>query len=145
MSQGVEIRGSFVTVPLALRGCEPLGLLQESLGPFGPKVFPGVSPRVSRKRGVSEGVSDGVSPGPFGPRAPECPKSVPRVSPECQKGVPGHSGDTLGTPFCTLRSPGPEGPRRHPVRHSLGHPPFSGHSRGHSGEHFGPEGPERLL
>ena len=34
-----------------------------------------------------------MSPGPFGARAPECPKSVPRVSPECQKGVP----DTPGT------------------------------------------------
>ena len=35
------------------------------------------------------GVSFGVSLGPFGPRAPECPRSVPGVSPECQKG---HSG-----------------------------------------------------
>ena len=58
-------------------------------GPSGPK-----SPReCPRKRGVSEGVSDGVPPGSFGPRAPKCAKSVPRVSPECQRGVP----DTPGT------------------------------------------------
>ena len=56
--------------------------------------------------------------GPSGPRAPECSKGVPRGSPECQKGVWGRSRDT----FWTLRSPGPEGPRRHPV----GHPRFSG-------------------
>ena len=74
--------------------------------------------------------------------SPECPKSVPRVSPECQKGVPdtpgGHSRDT----FWTLRSPGPQGPLRHPVGHS---PRFRGHSRGTPWESFGPEGPERLL
>ena len=34
-----------------------------------------------------------VFPEPFGPRAPECPTSVPRVSPECS----GHFFDTLGT------------------------------------------------
>ena len=97
-----------------------------------------------RKRGVSEGVSDGVSPGPFGPRTPECPKSDPRVSPECQRGVRtlrGHSRDT----FWTLRSPGPEEPWRHPVGHSLGHPPFAGTLSGTLREHFGPKGPERLL
>ena len=69
--------------------CKSPGLLQESLG---------------------------VSLEPFGPRAPKCPKSVPRVSPECQKGVRiprGHSRDT----FWTLRSPGPEGPQRHPEGH----------------------------
>ena len=59
-------------------------------------------------------------------------KSVPRVSPECQKGVP----DTLGTHF-GLWGPGLEGPRRHPVRHSLELSPFSGTFRGH----FGPKGP----
>ena len=60
------------------------------------------------------------------------------VSPECQKRCPGHSGKSRDT-FWTLWSPGPEGPRRHPVRHSLGHPPFSGtgHSRGHSGNRSG--------
>ena len=34
--------------------------------------------------------------GPSGPRAPECPKSVPRVSPECQKGVPDIPGTLSG-------------------------------------------------
>ena len=84
---------------------------------------PGVSPRVSPKMGgVRRSVRRGVA---FGPRAPECPKSVPRVPPECQKGVrtlQGHSRDT----FWTLRCSGPEGPRGHPVGHSVGHPPFSG-------------------
>ena len=91
----------------------------------GPKC-PGECPQeCPRKRGVSDGVSDGVSLGPFGPQAPECPKSVPRVSPEClghlSQTLRGHSRDT----FWTLRSPGPEGPQRHPG-HSVGHPPFSG-------------------
>ena len=66
------------------------------------------------------GVSLGVSLGPFGPRAPESPESVPRVSRECQKGVRalrGHSRDTLGDTFW-IRSPGPEGPQRHPEEHS---------------------------
>ena len=69
-----------------------------------------VSPRVSPKTGVSDGVSHGVSPGPFGPRAPECPKSVPRVSPEC----PGHLFDTLGTPFGHSGAGGPKGPKDTP-------------------------------
>ena len=64
--------------------CELPGLLQESLGPFGPEVSGECPQECPRKRGVFEGVSDGVSPGPFRPRAPECPKSVPRVSPECR-------------------------------------------------------------
>ena len=71
---------------------------------------PGVSDRVSPKIRVSEGVSGGVSRGPSGPRAPECPKGVPRVSPEC----PGHlvdTPDTLGTPFGHSGARGPEGPR----------------------------------
>ena len=75
----------------------------------------GVS-RALRARSVP-GVSLKMSLGPFGPRAPECPESVPRVSPECQKGVsdtPGHSQDT----FWTLRSPRPESPQRHPEGHS---------------------------
>ena len=70
-----------------------------------------IPPACPRKGGVSEGVSDGVSPGPFGPRAPECPKRVPRVSPEC----PGHLFDTPGTRFghSGARSPkGPGTPRR---------------------------------
>ena len=40
-----------------------------------------------------------MSLGPFAPRALECPKSVPRVSPECQKRCPAPSGDTLGRLF----------------------------------------------
>ena len=97
-----------------------------------PRPATGVS-RALRARSVP-GVSLGVSLGPFEPRAPECPKSVPRVSPECQKGVPtlqGHSRDT----FWTLRSPGPEGPERTP----------RGTPRGTLPGHSGPEGPERLL
>ena len=86
-------------------------------------------------------MSHGVSRGPFWPRAPECPKTVPTVSPGCQEGVRtlrGHSRDT----FWTLRSPGQEGPLTHAVGHSVGYPPFSGTPcRGH----FGPKGPERLL
>ena len=75
-----------------------------------------------------------------------CPESVPRVSKRCA----GHSasGDTLGTlsgHFSTLRSPGPEGRRGHPVGHSLGHPRFQGHSRGHSPGHWARKGPKRLL
>ena len=55
-----------------------------------------------------------MSRGPLWPRAPECPKSVPRVSPECPDTFltpRGHSRDT----FWTLRSPGPEGTSRHSV------------------------------
>ena len=49
-------------------------------------------------------------------------------------GLDTHSRDT----FWTLRSPGPEGPRGHPVGHSLGHPPFLGTLSGILREHFGP-------
>ena len=108
--------------------CNPAGLLQESLGPFGPEMSP-ECPRVSecpRKWGVSEGVSDGVSPGPFGPRSVqkvsrECPRSVKKVS----RTHRGHSGDTLKN-FGHSGARGPKGPGGHPVGHSLGHPPFSG-------------------
>ena len=62
-------------------------------GPFGPEVSRGVSDGVSPKIELSERVSGGVSRGPSGPRAPERPKGVPRVSPEC----PGHLFDTPGT------------------------------------------------
>ena len=48
---------------------------------------------VPENRGVSGSASQRVSPGPFESRAPECPKSVPRVSPECL----GHLFDTPGT------------------------------------------------
>ena len=53
----------------------------------------------------------------------ECPRSVKKVS----RTLPEHSRDT----FWTLRSPGPEGPQRHP--------------EGHSRDTSGPKGPERLL
>ena len=91
--------------------------LQESLGPFVPKVSWGGVPDT----GVSEGVSHGVSPGPalFGARlrsvqavSRECPRSVKKVS----RTLWGHSRDTLWT----LRSP------RHPMAHSLEHPRFFG-------------------
>ena len=84
---------SLIILNFRLKACEPPGLLQGSLGPFGPEVSPAVSLRVSPKTGVSKGVSHGVSPGPFGLRARECLKSVPRVSPECL----GHLFDTPGT------------------------------------------------
>ena len=96
--------------------CERPGLLQESLGPFGPEVSPECPRECPRKPGVSEGVSDGVSPGPFGPHAlRSVQKRVPRVSPECQKGVldtPGTlSGHFLDTPERGARR-APETPRR---------------------------------
>ena len=109
-------------------------------GPFGPEVSRGVSERVSPKIGVSEKVSGGVSRRAFGPRAPECPKGVPRVSLECPDTfftLRRHSLDT----FWTLLSLGPEGPPRHSPGHSLGHPDFRGHSLGHSPDTSGPKGP----
>ena len=93
-------------------------------GVFRPEVSPGVSPRVSPKTG-GDTVRGSVRRGVSGARVPECPQSVRRVSPQSA----GHLFDTPGTlwgHFWTLRSPGPEGPRRHPVGHSHGHPPFSG-------------------
>ena len=48
-------------------GCDPVGLLQGSLGPFGPGVSPECPRNPGVSEGVSDGVSDGVSPGPFGP------------------------------------------------------------------------------
>ena len=104
--------------------------------PSGPKC-----PRSVRENGgVSEGVSDGLSPA----RAPECPKSVPRVFPEC----PGHLFDTPGTlsgHFLDTPEPGarsaPETPRRTLPRT----PPVFGDTLGTLRGQFGPEGPERLL
>ena len=84
--------------------CEPPGLPQGSLGPFRPEVSSGVSPRVSSKTGVSEGVSHGESPpGPFGPRARACPKSVPRVSPQCLAHLFGTPRTLSGTFWDTSR------------------------------------------
>ena len=68
-----------------------------------------VSWEVSPKTGVSDGVSHGVFQAPFGPRAPECPKSVPRVSPECLDTFL-TPGDTLGTLFGHFGVRGPKGP-----------------------------------
>ena len=120
--------------------CDPASLLQESLGPFGPEMSRECPRECPRKWGVSERVSDGVFPGPFGPRAPECPKSVPRVSAECQKGVPDTlrtlSGHFLGTlERGARRAPGT------PRRTLLEHPPFSGTLSGTLGDTSGPKGP----
>ena len=93
-----------------------------------PRPATGVS-RALRARSVP-GVSLGVSLGPFAPRVPQCPKSVPRVSPECQKGVP----DTLGTLSGHFLDTPEPGARRAPET-----------PRGTLPGHFGPEGRERLL
>ena len=86
--------------------CNPPDLLQESLGPFGPE--------------VSQECPPGCLQGPSGPGlrsvqkvSRECPRSVKKVS----RTLRFHSRDTLWT----LRSPGPEGPRRHPEGHPKGH------------------------
>ena len=93
-----------------------------------PKVggmFEGVSDGVCE----CEGVSGAVSPRPFGPRPPECPKSVLRVSRSVRHtnfDTPGHSRDT----FWTLRSLGPEGPRAPPRWTLLRTPPVFGDTLG---------------
>ena len=108
------------------------GLLQESLGPFGPEVSQECP--CPRKRGCPRGCLR---------RTQKCPKSVPRVFSEYQKDVRtlrGHSW--LDTP-----EPGGdpvEGLRRHPVGHSFEHC-FRGTRSGTLSGHFGPEGPKRLL
>ena len=81
-----------------------------------------------------------MSPEPFGPRAPECPKSVPRVSPECQKGVPDTPG-TLSGHFGHSGARGPKGSGDTPSDTPSDTPHFWGHSRGHSGDTSGPKGP----
>ena len=58
-------------------------------------------------------------------RARSVPEVSPRVSPK-MGGVRGSVRRGSRDTFWTLWSPGPEGPRGHPVGHSLGHPPFSG-------------------
>ena len=92
--------------------CNAPGLLQESLGPFGPE--------------VSRECLSGCLRGPSGPGlrsvqkvSRECPRSVKKVS----RTLRGHSRVT----FWTLRRPGPEGPQRHP--------------EGHSRDTLGPKGP----
>ena len=73
-------------------------------GPSGPKCPEGVP----ENGGVRGNVRSGVSRD----RAPECPKSVPRVSPECQKGVRDTLGTLsgLGTLFEHSAARGPKGP-----------------------------------
>ena len=83
--------------------CNHPGLLQESLGPFGPE--------------VSRECPSGCLGGPSGPGL----RSVQKVSPECPESVPGvfgHLFDTLGTlwgHFLDTPEPGarraPETPR----------------------------------
>ena len=77
-----------------------------------PRSATGVS-RALQARSVP-GVSLAVSLGPFGPGAPECPKSVPRVFPECQKGVPDTPGTLSGHFFGHSGARGPKGPRDTP-------------------------------
>ena len=80
-----------------------------------PRPATGVS-RALRARSVP-GVSLGVSLGPFGPRAPECPKSVPGVSRECSRSVR-DTFLTLSGHFLDTPEPGaqraPETPRDTP-------------------------------
>ena len=95
--------------------CNPPGLLQESLGPFGPE--------------VPEECPSGCLWGPSGPGpgvSKKCPESVPGVLKRC----PGHSTDTLRTLFghsAAWAQRFPDTPRRTPRGTLLGH--------------FGPEGP----
>ena len=114
--------------------CKHPNQLQESLA----QSVPGVPPKASiPENGVVRGnVPRGVSGALL---------ALQKVSRGYLQSVPdtfltlqGHSRDT----FWTLRSPGPEAPRRHPVGHSLGHPRFSGTL---SGTLFGTLRPERLL
>ena len=84
-------------------------------------------PRVSPENGSVRGSVRGVS-GVLRGRGSGVSKNCPRASLECQT-VP----DTLGT-FCwTLWIPGPSGPWRHAVGHSLEHPVFGRHLRDTSG------------
>ena len=98
-------------------------------------VSTGVSPRECRPGGVRGSVPQGV----LSPRLrsvqkvfQECPQSVKKVSWTLR----GHSGHFWDTP-----EPGFEGPWGGPVGHSLGHPRFWAHSRGHSLWHSSPKGP----
>ena len=69
---------------------------------------PRVSLRVSPQRGCPKECPT-LSLGPFGPRAPECPKSVLRVSSECEKGVLDSPG-TLSGHFLDTQSDTPPPP-----------------------------------
>ena len=88
--------------PHGLRPPLPATGVSRALRPKCLRGCPGECPR-------KPGVSHGVSPGPFGPRAPECPRSVPRDTPWDTPGDTLVFGDTLGdTPGDTS---GPKGPR----------------------------------
>ena len=113
--------------------CDPAGLLQESLGPFGPEVSLECPRECPRKRGVSEGVSDGVFPGLL-----QSVQKVPRECPRSGRDTFLTLRDTLGTLFGHSRSPGA---RNTPSDTPSDTPRFRGHSRGHSGETSGPKGP----
>ena len=102
---------------------------------------PGECPTGSpRKWGVSDGVSHGMSRGLFWHRAPECPKSVPRLSPGCQK-VSGHSG-TLSGHFLDTQEPGARRALETPGGHSVGTPPIFGDTLSDT---LRESWPERLL
>ena len=86
-------------------------------------------PGSSRENGGCGGsVPRGVSRGPSGPSGSvqQVPESVPGVSTRS----PGDSGDTLGTRFWTLASPGPKGPGDTPWDTPSNTPRFRRHSRG---------------
>ena len=83
-------------------------------------VLGSVSESVPENGGVRGNVPRGVS-GLFGPRAPEYPKSVPRVCPECLE----HLFDTLGTLFGHSGARGPKVPET-PRGTFPRTPPFSG-------------------
>ena len=126
-------------------GCNDVAILPTSYrglsGPSGPSVPKKSVPQsVPENGGVRESVprqTHGLLPGPFTPRGPECPKSVPRVSPGVSKKCPGPSRDTLGT-LDTLE-PGPGRPR---ATLSLPRtPPFLGAHSGTLPGHLGPKGP----
>ena len=103
---------SIKTSIVSERVANPPGCYRSLSGPPGPKC-PGSVPR-------------GVS-GPFGRRAPECPKKCPESVPRVSKRCLGHFGDTLGTLCGHSGARGPKGPRDTP--------------EGHSRDTSGPEGP----
>ena len=98
----------------------------------------GRSLRVSPKTGVSRGCPAGCPWGVFGPRAPECSKSVPRVSGT----LFGHSGHTLGIVFGHSRARGPKGFRDTSWDTLLDTPVFGDTLGDTPRDTFGPKGPK---